>query len=296
LLPLSAKTPAALEVATDNLGHYLQQHPDQDLADVAYTLQAGRRTFDYRRTVVCRSVDDAAAALQARDSLRVLSSVQGSGDRPIAFMFSGLGNHYVDMALGLYQAEPVFREHIDRCSELLKADLDLDLREVLYPSGTRTAGAAHGGHSTSLASPTGLDLRRMLYPDEPADDATQHMIRTSLVQPALFTVEYGLAQLWMHWGVLPQALIGYSLGEYMAVCLAGVFSLEDALHLVAQRAQLIQALPNGAMLAVPLSERQVYPLLGRSLCLAAINGPSLCVVSGPTEAVVALERVMHFAP
>ncbi|MFQ5930187.1 MAG: type I polyketide synthase, partial [Acidobacteriota bacterium] len=259
LLVLSAKTGSALETATTNLREYLQQQPDLKLADVAYTLQVGRQGLSHRRMLVCRDIDDAVTALEALDPRRVFTHFQDARQVPVAFMFPGQGAQYVNMGLELYQIEPAFRDHIDYCSELLKRHLGLDLRDVLYPS------------------------------EEQAEVATQKLKQTFITQPALFVIEYALAQLWMQWGVYPQAMIGHSIGEYVAACLAEVFSLEDGLALVAARGRLMQQLPGGAMLAVPLPQREVESLLGEHLSLAAINEPSLCVVSGPTEAVDSLE-------
>ncbi len=177
----------------------------------------------------------------------------------MAFMFPGQGTQFPGMMADLYQAEPIFREQIDHCAALLRPHLNCDLREVLYP------------------------------PENQHKAATQLLEQTWLTQPALFVIEYALAKVWLEWGVQPQALIGHSLGEYVAACLAGVFSLEDALALVAIRGQLMQQLPAGAMLSVALPEHEITPLLSQDLSLAALNGPSLCVVSGPTEAVAALQ-------
>ncbi|HEV7518243.1 MAG TPA: acyltransferase domain-containing protein, partial [Thermoanaerobaculia bacterium] len=198
----------------------------------------------------------------------------------------GLGGQYVGMGEGLYEAEPLFRAEIDRSADLLEPLLGLDLRKVLYPPDRPAPAASAKG--------TGIDLRRMLSragQEEPEpDEATRLLNQTRITQPALFVVEYALARLWLAWGVRPEILIGYSLGEYVAATLAGVLSLADALTLVARRAQMIEELPAGAMLAVPLPEEQVLSRLGGDLSLAAINGPEQSVVAGPPEAVAALER------
>ncbi|MCA1602817.1 MAG: type I polyketide synthase, partial [Acidobacteria bacterium] len=260
LLMLSAKTSSALETMTSNLAEYLKQHPTLNLANVAYTLGVGRRAFSIRRTVVCRDLEDAVSALETVDPRRVFTAGQVSKDRPVAFMFSGQGAQYVNMALELYQVEASFRDQIDHCSKLLAPHLGLDLRQILFPS------------------------------EEKAAEATEQLKQTSITQPALFVIEYALAKLWMEWGVHPQAMIGHSIGEYVAACLAGVFSLEDALALVAARGRMMQQLPGGAMLSVPLAEKDVQSLLGENLSLAAVNGPSLSVVSGPEDAIDALEQ------
>ncbi|MCL1471384.1 type I polyketide synthase [Argonema antarcticum] len=274
LLMLSAKTDTALETATANLAEHLKQHPDLNLADVAYTLQVGRRSFEHRRTVVCKDIQDAIAALQ--NPKRILNNIQDGIERPVAFMFTGLGTQYVNMAWELYQVEPTFQETVDRCCQFLKPLLGLDLRDVMY----------RDRNDPKTASQSGFDLRKMLGRGEPqADETTQKLNQTCLTQPAIFVIEYALAQLWISWGIHPVATIGYSIGEYVAATLAEVLSLEDALTLVAKRAQMIQELPNGAMLAVPLGEEKVRPLLNKNLSLSAINGSAFCVVAGTTNAV-----------
>ncbi|MEG4344557.1 beta-ketoacyl synthase N-terminal-like domain-containing protein [Microcoleus sp. A003_D6] len=255
LLILSAKTSSALDSATANLSEYLKQHPDENLADIAYTLQVGRRAFSHRRIVVCNELEEGAIALENLDPKKVFTSFQESKDRPVVFMFSGQGSQYINMSLELYQVEPTFREHIDLCSEILQPHLGIDLRHVLYPNEAQ------------------------------AEAATNQLKQTAITQPALFAIEYALAKLWMSWGVHPKAMIGHSIGEYVAACLAGVFSLEEGLSLVAARGKLMQQLPSGSMLAVPLPEQQMQPFLGNKLDLAVINGASMSVVSGATDAV-----------
>ncbi|NJQ98130.1 MAG: type I polyketide synthase [Hydrococcus sp. CSU_1_8] len=283
LLTLSAKTDSALEKATNKLIEHLKQHPDQNIADVAYTLGVGRRAFEHRRMVVCQNREDGINALI--DPKRVLTNFQEPSNRPVAFMFTGLGTQYVNMGRELYQTEPVFREQVDLCCDILSPLLDRDLRDIIYPNRHQTPSP------NSTATQSGLDLRKMLSREEkPADEATQKLNQTYLTQPAVFVIEYALAQLLMAWGIRPVAMIGYSIGEYVAACVSGVLSLEDALTLVAKRAQMIQELPPGAMLAVPLSEEQVRPYLDENLSLSAINGSSMCVVAGTIESVTELEQ------
>ncbi|HSP79990.1 MAG TPA: type I polyketide synthase, partial [Myxococcaceae bacterium] len=259
LLVLSARTASALEAATDNLAAHLERHPELELADVAHTLLVGRRRFAHRRVLVCRDVHDAREALASRAPQRLLTQEQEAREPPVAFMFPGQGAQYVGMGRGLYETEPVFRKHVDACCERLLPHLGVDLRQLLFA------------------------------PESGSEEAAARLEQTALTQPALFVVEYALARLWMAWGVKPRAMVGHSIGEYVAACLAGVLSLEDALALVVARGQLMQSLPPGAMLSVSLSEQEVRPLLGESLSLAAVNAPSLCVVSGPPRAVEALE-------
>lgn len=258
LLLLSAKTASALKTATTNLANHLQQNSDCNLADVAYTLQTGRKRFEHRCMVVVRDREDAIESLSSLDPQRNFIQSAG-GERPIAFMFPGQGSQYVNMGRELYETEAIFREQVDRCCELLKSHL-------------------------------GLDLRSLLYPDVETVETAQRLQQTAIAQPALFVIEYALAQLWLNWGIRPQALIGHSIGEYVAACIAGVFSLKDALALVSARAQLMQQLPTGAMLAVPLSEHDLQPLLGRDLSLATINSVTQCVVSGSEAAIVTLQH------
>jgi acyl transferase domain-containing protein len=276
LLVLSARTPSALDTAAARLADHLETHPDLELADVAWTLQVGRKEFEHRRIAVARDREGAIATLC--DPKRALSGRrEGAGSRPVVFLFPGLGDQSVGMARELYEAEPLFREQVDLCAGKLAPWLGTDLREVMFAAEARTAG--------------GPDLRAMLRRDRRAEDPTEaRLCQTLFAQPACFVVEYALARLLMSWRIRPQAMIGYSLGEYVAACLAGALSLDDALALIARRAKLIQDLPEGAMLAVPLAEKEVRPLLGAGLSLSATNGLHFCVVGGPTAAVEDLDR------
>ena len=259
LLTLSARTETALETATDNLAKHFKAHPEVNLADVAWTLGTGRRTFAHRRMLVCRTAEEAANALETRDTVRLTSQKLERAAPPIAFLFPGQGAQSVGMGRELYNAEPVFRGCVDECAELLVPLLGLDIRKSLYPNGGDEAAA---------------QLR---------------LNQTALAQPALFVFGYALARLWQSCGIAPSVMLGHSVGEYVAACLAGVFTLADALTVLAGRARLMQALPPGGMLAVRQSASDTRDLLGGALALAAENSPSLCVVSGPNEAVEALE-------
>lgn len=263
LLLLSAKTSQALEAATANLQQHLQYNSEINLADVAYTLQRGRKAFNYRRSVVCHDITDAIAALQSLDPNQVNTRHTEIRNPAVVFMFPGQGSQYVDMGLNLYNREPVFQEVVDECAEILKPLLGRDLREIMYPAPSDCETAA-------------ISLRQ-----------------TCFTQPALFVIEYALAQLWQSWGVKPQAMIGHSIGEFVAACIAGVFTLEDALMLVANRGRFMWELPEGAMLSVRLPAKEVEPRLSAELAIAAINGPSLCVVSGPTEVIAALQKQLE---
>ena len=290
LLVMSAKTESGLEEMTDGLAEYLREERGESLADVAYTLQVGRKAFSHRRVVVSEGIKEASRRLQERDPAGLYTRVYEGGDRQIVFMFPGLGDHYANMGEGLYRSERVYREVIDECSDILKPILGLSMNDILYPGdGNKRAETKSDGKPRPR-----IDLRKMLLADKgAAGEASQPLNQTFLAQPAVFVIEYALARLWMHWGIKPRAMVGYSLGEYVAACLAGVFSLNDALRLVAGRAQMIQELPAGAMLAVPLSEGEVSPLLGGRVCVAAINGPSLSVLSGRPDAVAEIEAELR---
>lgn len=259
MLLLSAKTSTALEAATSDLAKFLRTNAAVRLADIAYTLQTGRREFTHRRVIVCSDSADALNALDTLDIKGVFTGFHEPRTRPVVFMLPGQGAQYLNMAKGLYDSEAIFKTEVDICAMLLQGHLGFDIREVIYPtSDTTTANSAR-------------------------------LMQTEVTQPALFVIEYSLARLWMEWGIHPHAMIGHSIGEYVAACLAGVMSLEDALVLVAARGKLMQRLPRGSMLVVPLPEKEVVPLLGDGLSLAAVNSPGFTVVSGTDRAIQSLE-------
>ncbi|MCC5604399.1 type I polyketide synthase [Nostoc favosum] len=289
LLILSAKTPSALEVATANLATYLQQFPDTDIANVAYTLQTGRRAFEHRRCLVCQTVSEAVEILTTSDSPQLLSQSPGAAQTTVAFLFPGQGSQYVNMGWELYTTEAIFREEIDRCCEILIPHLGLDLRNLLYPE-----------LNTPLPNPPNALGRKQLEPFPNPPQGIGRMpdraggvfaiSQTAYAQPALFVVEYALAKLWISWGIQPRAMIGHSIGEYVAATLAGVFTLADALMLVVQRGQLMQQCPPGVMLSVSLAAEKLQPLLTNDLVIAVDNAPRLCVVSGEEIAIALLEQ------
>jgi acyl transferase domain-containing protein/acyl carrier protein len=263
LAVLSARTSDALHTAETNLAEHLTVAPGLDAAEIAYTLQTGRRAFGHRSAVVFADAGDLVQAIADPDDLRVMHAADAPSERPVTFMFSGQGAQYVNMGRDLYEHEGPFRAEIDRCAELLAPQLDLDLRTLLYPA------------------------------DRDADRATASLTQTAITQPALFAVEYALAQLWIGWGIRPCAMIGHSIGELVAACLAGVFSLEDGLALVAERGRLMQSAARGSMLAVHLPEEDLRKALPQELDLAAANEAGLTVVSGPTADVEAFEARLN---
>ncbi|MGB3298649.1 MAG: type I polyketide synthase, partial [Phormidesmis sp.] len=263
LIMLSAKTPTALNKSAQNLADYLQRHPEIPLADVAYTLQVGRRSFAHRWFCLCQTTGDAIAQLQQTNG--GLIEATSSSEKSVVFMFSGQGSQHIGMAKGLYETEPVFKRSFDQCSEILARE-DIDLFKVVYP----------------LAQ-TGETILQEDFP----------LYSTCYAQPAIFAVEYALCQLWLSWGIRPQALIGHSIGEYVAACVAGVFSLESAIALVAQRGQLMQRCEPGSMLSVLQAAETLQPLLPPNAEIAAINGPQNCVVSGPTAVIETVQQQLE---
>jgi amino acid adenylation domain-containing protein len=255
-LPLSAKTESGLQATTANLAEHLKQHPNLNVADVAYTLQLGRKTLEHRQFLVCKSRQDALTALGREDAGRIvrLGETPNLSDPELAFLFVGEGAQYVRMAWELYQTEPVFRDSINH------------LAEILWPA-------------------VGVDLRQVLYPKEAEYElASRQAQQISFAQPLLFVVEYGLAKLWQEWGISPEAVIGQGVGEFTAGCLAGVFSPEAGLMVVAEQARLIQQLPSGCMFEVSLPERELHLLVSEHIGLAVVPSPNQCCVAGPAEA------------
>ena len=287
LLVLSAKSEAALDHATQRLREFLEGDDSPNMNDVAHTLRVGRRTFPHRRCLVAANKKDAITMLAEQNSRRVLSSVQdGATQRPVVFLFPGIGDHYVGMGHGLYEEWDVFRQEVDRCARILQPHLGIDIRKIIYPDdqGWKNQGKSKG-----------IDLKKMLGRggDAPADPHAAELNKTLFAQPALFTLEYAMAQLWLSLGITPAAMIGHSMGEYVAACLAGTMSLEDALRMIAVRARLVNDLPAGAMLAVTLPEKELLPLLTEDLSISLINGPALCVVAGPVAAMAEFERRLN---
>ena len=257
LLTASAKTESAADRALANLTVHLQGHPELSLADAAFTCHVGRHAFPHRRALVVEDAPESTKSIAGRDRSSVASGLAAKTAPPVVFMFSAQGSQYVNMGRDLYEHESVFRDTVNLCAQHLQQPLDLDLRQTLYP------------------------------PEEEKDAAAERLNHSWLTQPALFSVEYALARWWMSLGIEPQAMVGHSIGEYVAACLAGVFSLEDALAIAAFRGRLMYDLPTGSMLAVPLAPSNLH--LDGTLALAAVNNPGLSVVSGPTPEIAALE-------
>lgn len=263
VVPLSGKTREALDALAGRLADYLCANPGVPMTDVAHTMQVGRRALPHRRVAVGSDATEVAAAL--RDSEKAVIGRVGSDASRISpvFMFSGQGAQRLGMGTGLYETEPVYRDSLDECLAIIDEAMGERARAARAAIAAPASVAAEGS--------------------EAALDATD------VVQPALFAVEYALARLLMAWGIQPKSMIGHSVGEFVAACLAGVFSLPDALRLVILRGQAMQSMSPGAMIAVALSEADARPRLNGDLSLAAVNAPRLCALSGSEEAVRRLE-------
>ncbi|RBM20493.1 type I polyketide synthase [Streptomyces sp. PT12] len=278
VVPVSARTADAADSAASRLAEHLRATPQLDFGDAAFTLQVGRGTFEHRRVVVATDAANAAAALTETPATR-FDPVTG---RPVAFLFTGVGEQYPGMVGELYRREPAFRTALDACLDLLPDTL-----------GSRDELAAL---LTGERGPLGGDLAALLGRRAPADPRAAALQRTEIVQPLMFAVGHALATTLMEWGVRPTTMFGYSVGEYVAACLAGVLSLEDALALVVHRARLIEGAERGGMAAVPLSEAALRARVSlEGLDIAAVNGPELTVVAGPSDLMAALSEELGAA-
>lgn len=259
LLVVSGRSRSAVDANAKALAAHLRAHPEQPLADVAFTLKQGRRAFEHRRVLVAATHEEAATLLESADTRRVFAHTHLSDDPEVVFTFPGGGAQYAGMARELYATEPVFQDWMDRGLEVLQRQLDYDIRALWLPETENHAAAV------------------------------EKLKRPSVQLPLIMIVEYALAQLWMSWGVKPAALVGHSMGENTAACLASVMSFEDCIGLVLLRGQLFDTVPPGGMLSVPLPADEVRGLMGQELDMASVNAPELCVVSGPQEALDGLE-------
>lgn len=263
IICISARSAAALDAATSNLRDFLSAPNSFGLSDIAYTLQTGRKEFPFRRALVCRNKEEAAAALESFDSQMLFAGHTSGITRNVVFMFPGGGAQYVNMALGIYKSEPVFRQEVDRCVSLLGTEIRTLVRDSLYPR----EGAA--------------------------EETSGALRRPSVGLPALFAIEYAMAKLCMSWGVDPRALIGHSLGEYTAACLSGIFRLEDTVELVALRGRLFEQLRKGAMLSVSEGEQNLIAILPAGLDIAAVNARGQCAVAGPEDIIERFSEVLR---
>lgn len=255
ILLISARSPEALERSAAAFGDFFENGAAISVADAAFTAQIGRKAFEHRRAVICRSGMDAMQRLRAPQDALVVTGRAARAQRPVTFLFPGQGTQYAGMGRELYDQFRSYRLAIDCCAAALQPHLGFDIRDL-------------------LSSPDPEDARLQLR-------------QTAVTQPLLFAVEYALAQLLIDLGLRPECMLGHSVGEYVAACCAGIFSLDDALRIVSARGRLMQSMPAGAMLAVGASETGVKQMLPAELALAAVNGEAQCVVSGPVEQIEA---------
>ncbi len=254
VLVLSARSAPALSRMASALAARLETEPSTNLADAAWTLNVGREAFPHRIAVVADDAASAAAILRSEETAAAIARTRPAQPSEVVFMFPGQGSQYAGMGRELYALEPEFREAFDACAEGAKAELGLDLRDVVF----------HG-------------------------DA-EALLPTAIMQPAIFAIEYSLARLWMSLGVTPSAMLGHSIGEFAAAALAGIFSLPDALRLVARRGRLMQEQPAGSMLSVRMPFEELRTRIPDELSIAAENSPTASVVSGPTPIVEAFRQ------
>ncbi|SLN53350.1 Phthiocerol/phenolphthiocerol synthesis polyketide synthase type I PpsE [Falsiruegeria litorea R37] len=261
VLCLSARSRAALDANAQQLAEHLRANPDLDLADVAFTLKEGRRAFEKRRVLVAETPEHAAEMLANNDPQQVFTHDALPGTPDTVFMFPGGGAQYAGMARDLYETEPVFADWMDRGLEHLQKQLDYDIRAIWLPEGDTA-------------------------------EADAKLTRPSVQLPLIMIVEYALAQLWVDWGVKPAALVGHSMGENTAACLAGVISFEDCIDLILLRGRLFDTVPAGGMLSISLPLTKVEALIGDDLDIASVNAPRLTAVSGPQEALDQLAETL----
>ncbi len=260
LISWSSKSATGLEEYAKKLLLQVQQNPDMNLGDIAFTLQTTRADFKNRRFVVASTTEKLVEKLLSSALPGESNRLDQNAGDPV-FVFPGQGSQYLNMGLGLYNSEPVFKEAVDDCARLLEHELKEDIRKVIYPEKT--------------------------------DEAAEIKINnTHYTQPALFVIEYALAKLWMSWGVYPSAFIGHSIGEFVAAHLSGVFSLTDGLKLVAGRGRLMAELERGSMLSVRAPYGSLLPMLPETISVAAVNSPHLSVLAGPAEAIRSFSGIL----
>lgn len=259
IVTLSARTPSALEAMTERFVEHLKTHRHQSFANICYTLHVGRKVFPHRRYLVCRNADEAIVELSPVNPAKVVTSHYVPRPHQLVFLFSGQGSQYQNMGQNLYQVELTFRKVVDECREKLRQKF-IHIYEELSAEDYRAT--------------------------------TDKIHQTYITQPGLFIFEYALARMLMSWGIQPDLMVGHSIGEYVAACLAGVFTLDQALELVTIRGHLIQGLESGEMLSVNVSEEEAQKLTNHDVSVAAVNGESRCVLSGASKAIRYLHELL----
>lgn len=261
LLTYSAKKESSLDDYSKKLAEFIKQNPDEKLSNIAYTLQTGRKEFSYKRFLTVQNRSDAIEKLEKLSSASVHTYSDNADDREVVFLFPGQASQYANMGLDLYRSNPVFKKNLDRCADILEPIMGVDIRELMYPQP---------GHE---------------------EEATEQLQNTVYTQPAIFSIEYATAMMWMDLGIKPVAVLGHSMGEFTAACIAGVFDLETGLRLIALRGSIMQELEFGSMLTVMLPPSEVEPYLNDRLSISVINTPSSTVISGDDEAIRAVKKV-----
>ncbi len=263
IIPFSAKTKKSLENITEKHKDNLSNVNDIDFHSFAFTLQNGRKEFEYRKFLVSNSISDVKKILNGEIKAKLLANNGKALENPsVVFMFSGQGSQYINMCKELYDDNNNFRQYIDECFNILEEEENLNLKEIIFPNSN-------------------------------VKEASEKLKQTEYTQPALFVIEYSLAKLFIDYGIIPQKFVGHSIGEYTAACLSGVFDLRDALMLVTVRGALMQKLQKGSMLSVTLSENKLKKILPDNVDLAVINSPELCVVSGEVENINKFEELLN---
>lgn len=263
LLPLSAQTETALKDTRERLQKHITENRNLSIQDIAFTLQIGRRAFCKRWYAVCTNTEELLQLLS--NDVKVLTSVPSENStQPVIFAFSGQGSQYPGMGQGLYESEPVVRDVLDKARQIMLSETGEDLFTTLFPSS-----------------------------DIAPDTAAKTLARTVYTQPALFALEYAIARLFISFGITPSACIGHSIGEYTAAVIAGVFTFEQCMKIVIRRGRLMDSMQHGSMAYVALNEKELQPLINGNLVIALVNGPSSCVVSGPSDEITACMDAMQ---
>ncbi|QBA63905.1 polyketide synthase [Muriicola soli] len=261
LLTWSAKSQTSLDGYNKSLAQFLANNPTVNMADVCYSLQKTREEFSHRRFAIVNNTSDATSILINNEIENIKSNTLKITPDELAFLYPGQGAQYIHMGRSLYEHEKVYQQAVDSCSEILKEYLKEDIREILFPNA------------------------ELLKAEEKLKD-------TRYTQPAIFVTEYALSQLWLSWGIKPTLLCGHSIGEFVAAHLAGIFSLKDALKIVAIRGKLVSELPKGSMLSLRLEKDKVYEILPKGISIAALNSDRLCVVSGPIDEIERFSKIL----
>jgi iturin family lipopeptide synthetase A len=260
VLTLSAKTKKSLERNTSALKNYLTENPQANLGDIAYTLQAGRNRFEHRRILTCETIEEAISKITNKEYLDFKGNSIREDLQNIVFLFPGQGAQYTDMCKGLYSSNTVFKQTVDNCLSIAANYSNSNFKATLFP--------------------------------ETSDSGELSINDTVCAQPLLFIIEYALAKVLDSWGIKPDYMIGHSIGEYVAACISGVFSLQDAIKLVIRRGELMGSVPRGSMLSVTMNHAELKPLLvlHKQIDIAVINTDVSVVVAGESGAIAAFEK------